>query len=90
MTFIDYKLLEMSLQQRSDSLFNKYYDNAEKNALLISENKDYESEGKTLLASIYMMKISKNPMSAVSLFPKISGLLLKKRKILILQIHVLI
>src|ERR1035437_2393005 len=64
-TFIDYKLLEMSLQQKGDSLFNKYYDKAEKNALLISGNKDWESEGKTLLASIYMMKIAKNPMSSV-------------------------
>jgi tetratricopeptide (TPR) repeat protein len=75
MTFIDYKLLEMSLRQKGDSLFNKYHDNAEKNAIQISGNKDWESEGKTLLASIYMMNIAKNPMSAVSLSPKISGLL---------------
>ena len=75
MTFIDYKLLEMSLRQQGDSLFNIYYDGAEKNALQISENKTWESEGKTLLASIYMMKIAKSPMSAVSLSPKISGLL---------------
>ena len=75
MTFIDYKLLEMSLRQKGDSLFNKYYDGAEKNALLISENKEWESEGKTLLASVYMMKIAKSPMSAVSLAPKIGDLL---------------
>jgi tetratricopeptide (TPR) repeat protein len=75
MTFIDYKLLEISLQQKGDSLFNKYYDNAEKNAIQISRNKDWESEGKTLLSSIYMMKIAKNPMSSVSLSSKISGLL---------------
>ena len=75
MTFIDYKLLEISLRQPGDSLFNKYYDGAEKNALLISENKEWESEGKTLLASVYMMRIAKSPMSAVSLAPKIGELL---------------
>jgi len=75
MTFIDYKLLEMSLRQKGDSLFNKYYDCAEKNATQISGNKDWESEGKTLLASVYMMKIAKSSMSAVSLAPKIGELL---------------
>jgi len=80
MTFIDYKLLEMSLRQQGDEQFNKYYDGAEKNAFQIIENKDWESEGKTLLAAIYMMKIAKNPMAAVSLSPKIAGLLLEAEK----------
>jgi tetratricopeptide (TPR) repeat protein len=77
MTFIDYKLLEMSLREQGDEMFNKYYDGAEKNAKQISESKDWESEGKTLLAAVYMMKIAKSPMAAVSLAPKISELLME-------------
>jgi tetratricopeptide (TPR) repeat protein len=80
MTFIDYKLLEMSLRQQGDEQFNKYYDGAEKNALQIVENKDWESEGKTLLAAIYMMKIAKSPMAAISLAPKIAGLMAEAEK----------
>lgn len=81
MTFIDYKLLEMSLRQQGDSLFNKYYDGAEKNAQLILKDKNWISEGNTLLAAIYMMKIAKNSMASVSLYPKIMDLLVDAEEI---------
>lgn len=72
-TYTGYKLLEMNL--RDKDAFEKYYDKTEKNGLQLSEIKSMESEGKTLLASIYMMKIANSPMSAVSLSSTIFNLL---------------
>jgi len=72
-TYTGYKLLEMNLQNKD--AFEKYYEGIEKNGLRLSEMKGMESEGKTLLASIYMMKIAGSPMSAVSLSSTIFTLL---------------
>lgn len=74
-TFCDYKLLEISTRPGNGNLFDKYYDNAVTNAEKLSSIEGYESEGKTLLAGIYMMKIASNPMAAVSLTSKIHSLL---------------
>jgi tetratricopeptide (TPR) repeat protein len=74
-TYTDYKLLEMSLKGSDKEQFEKYYTEAEKNGLQLSETKGIESEGKTLLAAIYMIKIANNPMSAVSLAQQILDLL---------------
>lgn len=74
-TFCEYKLLEMSSRPGNGDLFNKIYDTAVSNAEKLSSTKGFESEGKTLLAGIYMMKIALNPMSAVSLTPQIHSLL---------------
>lgn len=74
-TFCEYKLLEMSTRPGNGNLFDNYYDKAVANAEKLSSIEGYESEGKTLLAGIYMMKIASNPMAAVSLTPKIHSLL---------------
>ena len=74
-TLVDYKLLEMNMRQGGDSLFNKYYENALNNADTLSTNKDFSADGKILSSAIYMMKIAKSPMSAVTLSPKIHSLL---------------
>ncbi len=74
-TFCEYKLLEMSSRPGNGDLFDKIYDTSVVNAEKLSSIKNYESEGKTLLAGIYMMKIATNPMSAVSLTSKIHSLL---------------
>jgi tetratricopeptide (TPR) repeat protein len=65
----------MSSRPGNGELFNKIYDTAVSNAEKLSSAKGFESEGKTLLAGIYMMKIALNPMSAVSLTPQIHSLL---------------
>ncbi len=72
-TFTGYKLLEMNLQNKD--AFEKYYEETEKKGLQLSEIKGMESEGKALLASIYMMKIANSPMSAISLSSTIFNLL---------------
>ena len=72
-TYTGYKLLEMNL--RDKDAFEKYYDGTEKNGVRLSEMKGMESEGKSLLASIYMMKIASSPMSAISLSSTIFTLL---------------
>ena len=74
-TLVDYKILEMSMRQGGDSLFNKYYENALNNADTLGANKDFSADGKILAAAIYMMKIATSPMSAVALSPKIHSLL---------------
>lgn len=75
LAYIDYKMLEMNLYNGTDEIFDRYYDTAEKNAEKLSTEKDWASEGKTLLSAIYMMRIAKKPMTAVYLSQKIWSLL---------------
>lgn len=76
LTFSEYKLLEMSMRgENSKELFDSYYQKAIDDAEKLSENEKHSSEGKSLLAAVYMMKIATSPMSAVALSPKIYGLL---------------
>jgi len=81
LTYIDEKLLEMSLRKGNEDLFDKYYDGAVKNAEQLSQTNDWESEGKTILAAIYTYKIANSPMSAISLSPKVHGLLDDAQKV---------
>ncbi|MHB8336107.1 MAG: hypothetical protein ACYDEE_01670 [Ignavibacteriaceae bacterium] len=74
-TFLEYKLLEMSMQKGGMELFDKYYQSAIDYASRLTSQKEYSSEGNSLLAAIYMMKIASSPMTAVALVPKIYGLL---------------
>lgn len=74
-TFCEYKLLEMSLRPGNEYLFDKYYDDAVTHAEKIAAVEEFESEGKTLLAGIYMMKIATSSMSGVTLSPKVHALL---------------
>jgi len=75
LTFIEYKLLEFSLQKGNESLFDTYYQPALDNANKLISSDKYLSEGKSLLAGTYMMKIANSPMSAVTLSSEIVGLL---------------
>ena len=75
LTFTEYRLLEMSLQKGNDSLFDQYYQPALDNANKLISMDKYLSEGKSLLAGIYMMKIATSPMAAVTLSSEIHGLL---------------
>lgn len=77
----EYKLLEMSSRPGNEGLFEKNYESGVANAEKLSVITGFESEGKTLLAAIYMMKIASNPMSAVTLTPKIHSLLDEAQKI---------
>ena len=79
-TYCEYKLLEMSLRPGSEDLFDKYYEDAVTHAEQTAAAKEYESEGKTLLAGIYMMKIATSSMSAVTLSPKVHSLLDEAQK----------
>jgi tetratricopeptide (TPR) repeat protein len=74
-TYCEYKLLEMSLLPGNEDLFDKYYDDAVTHAEKIAAVEEYESEGKTLLAGIYMMRIATSSMSGVTLSPKVHSLL---------------
>jgi tetratricopeptide (TPR) repeat protein len=80
-TLCEYKLLEMSSRPGNESLFENNYESGVANAEKLSELKEFESEGRTLLAAIYMMKIASNPMSAVTLTSKIHSLLDKAQNI---------
>jgi tetratricopeptide (TPR) repeat protein len=75
MTSIDYKILEMSMHEGGDSLFNKYYEPALKNTETLINDINFSADGKVLAAAIYMMKIATSPMSAVTLSSKIHSLL---------------
>ena len=81
LTLSEYKLLEMGAQPGGDQLFEHYYEGALKNAKILSDEKDFAAEGKTLSAAIYMMKIASSPMSAVTLSSKIHSLLDEAEKI---------
>ena len=74
-TFSEYKLLEMSMQKGGKELSDKNYQQAIDDANKLASQEEYSSEGHSLLAAVYMMKIAMDPMSAVALAPKIYGLL---------------
>jgi tetratricopeptide (TPR) repeat protein len=75
LTFVQYRFLEMSLQKGNENLFDEYYQTAVDNAnKLILLNK-CQSEGKSVLAGIYLMKVAKDPMTAVTLFSEMNELL---------------
>ena len=74
-TLVDYKLLEMSMRGMPDSLFDKYFNRASSEADSLSVYKDFKADAKTISAAIIMMKLAINPMSGVTLAPKIYSLL---------------
>jgi len=73
LTYVEYRFLEMGA--RDKELFDKYIDAAVAHAEKISSAKGFASEGKTILAAIYMMKITHNWTEAMTLSPKINSLL---------------
>ncbi|OIO13660.1 MAG: hypothetical protein COZ80_01150 [Ignavibacteria bacterium CG_4_8_14_3_um_filter_37_9] len=73
LTYVEYRFLEMG--SRDKALFDKYVTQAVEHAEKISSAKGFGSEGKTLLASILMMKITYNWAEAMTLSPRINALL---------------
>ena len=73
LTYVEYRFLEIGSRDRA--LFDKYVNQAVKHAEIISSAKGFASEGKTLLASILMMKITYNWAEAMTLSPRINALL---------------
>lgn len=67
MAYTEYNLVAMSLNDDALDLFNRFYAPAEKHAAAAAEIRGLSSEGKTLLAAIYMMKIAHNWTEAMSL-----------------------
>jgi len=80
-TLVEYKLLEMGMRPGNEQLFEQYYETALKNAKILTDEKEFAAEGKTLSASVYMMKIANSPMSAITLSSKIHSLLDEAEKI---------
>jgi tetratricopeptide (TPR) repeat protein len=73
LTYVEYRFLEM--ESREKGLFDKYIAQAVNHAEKISSVKGFASEGKTLLASILIMKIAHNWAEAMTLSPRINALL---------------
>ena len=75
LTFAEYRFLEMSLQKANEGLFDEHYQTALDNANKLILTNKCPSEGKSVLAGIYLMKVAKNPMTAVTLFSEMNELL---------------
>lgn len=73
LTYVEYRFLELGSHDKA--LFDKYVNQAVEHAEKISSAKGFGSEGKTLLASILMMKITYNWAEAMTLSPRIYALL---------------
>lgn len=75
LAYNQYRILIMPSKNSNENIFETYFNPAIDNVKSISEKKGYESETKTLLAAIYMMKLSKSQSEAPSISAKIYGLL---------------
>jgi len=73
LTYAEYRFLEMG--SRDKALYEKYVNQAVAHGEKISSVTGFASEGKTLLASILMMKITHNWAEAMTLSPRIYQLL---------------
>ncbi|MBI2417817.1 MAG: tetratricopeptide repeat protein [Ignavibacteriales bacterium] len=67
LAYTEYNLVAMSLNDDALDLFDRFYTPAEKHAAAVAEVRGFSSEGKTLLAAIYMMKIAHSWTEAMSL-----------------------
>ncbi len=68
-TYSEYKLLEMCLRNDTAGRFAAIKESAEKHSALLINSKGFASEGKTVLAGIYMMRIAHNWSEAITLTP---------------------
>ncbi len=75
LTYTEYKLMIFGMMNRDKSAFTDYYTTALEHARNLSADKEFRSEGLTLLAAIYMMKLAAHPNEGPALSPKIHGLL---------------
>jgi tetratricopeptide (TPR) repeat protein len=75
MAYTEYLLIIFSINNGNSDFFETYYDSTVAHLNQLIKLKSLESEVKTLLAAIYMMKINKSPIEAPFLSGKINGLL---------------
>lgn len=74
LAYTEYKLFQLK-QANPNVAVDKYYDSAVEICKGLIEKKQLEGESKTILASLYMMRLSENQMEAMSLMPTIFELL---------------
>ncbi|GBD91745.1 hypothetical protein BMS3Abin04_02477 [bacterium BMS3Abin04] len=75
LAYNQYRLLVISSTNKSDELFDDFFDSAVQNAESIRDKKDFKSEAKALLAAVYMMRLAKDPSEAPAISSKIYNLL---------------
>lgn len=75
LTYSEYRIISYGLNKPDKSLYENFVDKAVDNAKKLIESSQYKSEGSTLLAALYMMKIVNNQIEAVVLTPRLHGLL---------------
>jgi tetratricopeptide (TPR) repeat protein len=71
----EYGLLNATMVDQDERLFDAYADGLEKRLTTLTKSKTYGAEAKALLSSLYGFKIAYSPMKGMFLGPKSSGLL---------------
>lgn len=74
LAYCEFKLFQLK-QANLKVDVDKYYDSAVECCKELIDKKKYVSEAQTVLAGLYMMRLSANQMEAMSLMPKINELL---------------
>ncbi len=75
LAYNQYRILTILIENNSNAEINNYSNSAIKNLKAISGINNYKSEAKTLLAAIYMMKLSEDQSEAPAISTKIYSLL---------------
>lgn len=71
----EYGLLNITMKDEDEDLFDDYVDNCEDHLKELIKNKSYEAEAKALLSSVYGYKMAYSPWKSMTLGPKGSSLL---------------
>ncbi|GMQ31437.1 hypothetical protein [Algoriphagus confluentis] len=75
LALMEYGLLNATMVDQDERLFDSYVDGLEKRLKALSSSKTYGADAKALLSSLYGYKIAYSPMKGMFLGPKSSGLL---------------
>lgn len=75
LALMEYGLLNATMVDQDERLFDTYVDGLEKRLKTLSQSKTYSAEAKALLSSLYGYKIAYSPMKGMFLGSKSSGLL---------------
>ena len=81
LAYSEYKLLEMCQRGKNTSNFDEIKQSAETHTGILIEEKGFESEGKVILAGIYMMRIAHNWSEAIALSPLLYSTLAEAEKL---------
>jgi tetratricopeptide (TPR) repeat protein len=71
----EYRFLSFSFSSQNNDIFDTYYDTAKTHIEKIIDIPGFESEGKTLMAGIYMIRLAIKKMEGPILSMKIGGLI---------------